>query len=663
MFRRILIAARGEIAVRVIRTCRALGIESIAVYSDADAGAPHVALADRAIRIGPASPAESYLSIDAILDAALEAKAEAIHPGYGFLSENPTFARMCVERGVRFIGPPADAIERMGSKIAARHLAREAGVSVVPGETPSDQSNAAIAVAAMRLGLPVVLKPSAGGGGMGMKVVPNASTLPGAIEQARREALAAFGDGTLYVERLINRPRHVEFQVFGDDHGHVVHLFERECSIQRRHQKVVEESPSPALTAGLRRRMADAAVALTRAAGYQNAGTVEFLLEGTGDATAFYFLEMNTRLQVEHPVTELAVGVDLVHAQLLVAAGEPLPWTQEALAQRGHTIEVRVYAEDPSRGHLPQAGPLLLYREPSMPGIRVDGGMTEGGEITVHYDPMIAKLISTGESRESARLRAIAALRSFPILGIRTNVPFLIALLEHPRFVSGDINTGFLDAEADAISQVVTSAPPEALALATLVRATSHTAASAGTGTSAGKRMHLDPWISMRGFRLEAHHGDLDTLMIGSSHHRTPIPAAVPSLGAGAFSLATSAGSRLAWAVATGRETWVFLDGRVHVIPVGGAGAARRRGLDNETALAAPMPATVVTIHVVPGQQVVRGDVMIRLEAMKMELPIVAPRDARVKSVPCRLGELVQPGVPLVELEPEHEPKSENREA
>jgi acetyl-CoA carboxylase biotin carboxylase subunit len=512
MFRRILIANRGEIAVRVIRGCRDMGIETVAVYSDADAHAMHVTLADRAVRVGPASPADSYLSIAAILDAARSSGADAIHPGYGFLSENEQFASACAVAGITFIGPPVAALQQMASKIAARELAQRAGVPVVPGETPDDQSDAAIAAAAVRVGFPVLLKPSAGGGGIGMKTVRGPSDLAGAIAQGRREAIAAFGDGTLYVERLVERPRHVEFQIMGDRHGSVVHLFERECSIQRRHQKIVEETPSVAVTPGLRRRMGEAAVALARAAGYQNAGTVEFLLDGDGDAASFYFLEMNTRLQVEPPITEQVTGVDLVRAQIAVAAGEPLPWTQESLTQRGPAIEVRVYAEDPARNDLPQAGPLLLYREPSGPGIRVDAGVREGDAITVHYDPMIAKLIATGETREAARGRAIAALRQFPILGVRTNVPFLIELLEHPRFVAGNLDTRFLDAEGEALRRASVTEPDAAVdataaAVRTLEPRNQHrrTGASAFAEATADKPANprtWDPWSALRGVRV-----------------------------------------------------------------------------------------------------------------------------------------------------------------
>jgi acetyl-CoA carboxylase biotin carboxylase subunit len=484
----ILIANRGEIAVRVVRACRELGIPSVAVYSDADARALHTQLADRAVRIGPAAPSQSYLSIDAILAAARETGADAIHPGYGFLSENAGFAVACEKAGITFIGPPAAVIDQLGSKIAARALARKAGVPIVPGDTPADQSTGAIAKSARIVGFPLLIKPSAGGGGIGMKTVRDEASLVASIDQARREAVTAFGDGTLYVERLIERPRHVEIQVLADDHDHVVHLFERECSIQRRHQKVVEETPSTALTPALRRRMGDAAVALARAAGYRNAGTVEFLLDGAGDAASFYFLEVNTRLQVEHPVTEQVTGVDLVRAQIAIARGEALAWTQEALGQRGHAIEARIYAEDPAQHDLPQAGPLLLYREPSMPGIRIDSGVVEGGEISVHYDPLIAKLIATGEVREAARRRAVEALRSFPILGIRTNVAFLIALLEHPRFATGDIDTRFLDVEGDSLrASITTEPPPEVMEVAN--------AATSGSATT------VDPWESLRGFR------------------------------------------------------------------------------------------------------------------------------------------------------------------
>lgn len=495
-FRRILVANRGEIAIRVMAACRELDIASVAVYSDADAQARHVRAADTAVRIGPAPAAESYLSIPAILAAAVATSADAVHPGYGFLSENADFARACAQAGLTFIGPRPDAIVRMGSKINARQAAEHAGVPVVPGGTPADQSDEAIAAAARRIGVPVLLKPSAGGGGIGMTAIhDDAHLLPG-IQSARREALAAFGDGTLYVERLLERPRHVEFQILADHHGSVIHLFERECSVQRRHQKVLEESPSPALEPHLRARMGAAAVAIGREVGYRNAGTVEFLVEGTGPAARFYFLEMNTRLQVEHPVTEQVTGLDLVRAQIAVAAGEPLAWTQEAVTQRGHAMELRIYAEDPRRGDLPQAGPLLLYREPSGPGIRIDSAVEEGDQVSVHYDPLLAKLIASGETREAARQRARTALRRFPVLGIRTNIPLLLALLEHPRVVAGDVDTGFLTRESATLRAALDGPPPaEAIAVAAEHQATPRH--GAGTRDAAA-----DPWATLRGLRV-----------------------------------------------------------------------------------------------------------------------------------------------------------------
>jgi acetyl-CoA carboxylase biotin carboxylase subunit len=494
--RRVLIANRGEIAIRVVHACRESGLESVAVYSDADAGALHVRTADRALRIGPAAPAESYLSIPAVIDAARASGCDAIHPGYGFLSENAAFARACEAAGLVFIGPPAAVIERMGSKIAARELMEAAGLPTVPGAAPADQSDAGVAAAARVVGFPALVKASAGGGGKGMRVLTDERAAAEMIPSARREAVASFGDGTLYIERLIERPRHVEIQILADAHGHVVQLFERECSIQRRHQKILEESPSAALTPALRQRMGDAAIAAARAAGYLNAGTVEFLLEGAGDDARFYFLEMNTRLQVEHPVTEAVTGVDLVRAQLVIAAGGELPWTQAALSQRGHAIECRVYAEDPENGFLPQAGRLLLYREPQGPGIRIDSGVVEGDSVSVNYDPLIAKLTVAAESRDAAIARARVALRWFPILGLRTNVPFLIRLLDHPEVRAGRLHTGFIDEHIGELlgSLVEGSDPPvEAIAAAAVTRAPASPVHDRARAAS-------DPWTTLSGW-------------------------------------------------------------------------------------------------------------------------------------------------------------------
>jgi 3-methylcrotonyl-CoA carboxylase alpha subunit len=492
-FRRVLIANRGEIAIRIATACREAGIESVAIYSDADRHAPHVRAADRAVHVGPAPSSQSYLSIPAVIEAARTTGCDAVHPGYGFLSENAAFATACEAAGLVFIGPPAAVIERMGSKVAARELMTAAGVPVVPGLTPSDQSDSGIVSAAEKLGFPVLVKASAGGGGKGMRAVLSSESAAELIAAARREAISAFNDGTLYVERLIEKARHIEVQIFGDAHGNVVHLFERECSIQRRHQKIVEESPSTALTSSVRAAMTDAAVAAARAAGYINAGTIEFLLEGAGGSARFYFLEMNTRLQVEHPVTESVIGVDLVHAQFIVAAGGRLPWAQASLGQRGHAIECRIYAEDPAAGFLPQAGPVLVYREPAGPGIRLDSGVVEGGTIPVHYDPLLAKLTASAETRDAAIARARTALLDYPILGIRTNVPFLIRVLEHPDFRAGRLHTRFIDDHTNDL--LVTGAPPvEAVAAAAVARVESPV--SPGPPRSS----RIDPWEIIRGW-------------------------------------------------------------------------------------------------------------------------------------------------------------------
>jgi acetyl/propionyl-CoA carboxylase alpha subunit len=502
MIKRLLIANRGEIALRIIRACRELDIETIAVFSDADRQAPHVAAADRAVALGPARASESYLSIPKLVAAAQAQGADAVHPGYGFLSESAAYAAACEQAGLIFVGPPSDVIARMGSKIEARRLVTSAGVPVVPGETPEDQSDRGVEHALGRVGFPALVKASAGGGGKGMREVPASAGAREAIQAARREAIAAFGDGALYVERLIHRPRHIEVQIFGDHRGtDVTHLFERECSVQRRHQKVIEESPSPVLTPALRTRMTGAAVAAARAAGYRNAGTIEFLLDGRGDLAPFYFLEMNTRLQVEHAVTEAVVGIDLVHAQLLVASGEPLPWRDGSLTQRGHAIEARIYAEDPAREFLPQAGPLLLYREPRLPGVRVDAGVVQGTEVPVHYDPLLAKIIASGETRDRAIARLVVALRDYPILGVRTNIPFLINVLEHPQFRAGDVDTGFLDREGPTLCSGASDVPPF------LREALLQIDDGGGRGPEPGSpgrldaRANNDPWVRLQGWR------------------------------------------------------------------------------------------------------------------------------------------------------------------
>ncbi|MCJ7815309.1 MAG: acetyl-CoA carboxylase biotin carboxylase subunit, partial [Xanthomonadales bacterium] len=458
MFSKILIANRGEIACRVIRTARLMGIATVAVYSDADRNALHVAMADEAVYIGAAPPRESYLDAGRIIEACKVTGAEAVHPGYGFLSENAGFARACNEAGIVFIGPPAAAIEAMGSKSAAKTIMEKAGVPLVPGYHEADQASERLARAASEIGYPVLLKAVAGGGGKGMRIVNNAADFAGALAAARREAGSSFGNDDMLVEKYLSRPRHVEVQVFCDRHGHAVYLFERDCSVQRRHQKVIEEAPAPGMTPDLRRAMGEAAVQAAKAINYEGAGTVEFLLDADG---SFYFMEMNTRLQVEHPVTEAITGVDLVEQMIRVAAGEKLEMTQDDVTIDGWAIENRVYAEDPYRGFLPSTGRLVYYEPPVEPwaddgaangrrgvdGIRVDDGVFEGGEVSMFYDPMIAKLVTWGETRDEAADLQVQALDAFRIEGLGHNIDFLSAIMQHPRFRSGELTTGFIAEE------------------------------------------------------------------------------------------------------------------------------------------------------------------------------------------------------------------------
>jgi len=608
VIKRLLIANRGEIALRVIRACQELGVETVAVYSDVDAAAPHVAAADRAVAIGPAPATHSYLAISKLVDAARSAGADAVHPGYGFLSENAAFADACSQARLTFVGPPAEVIARMGSKTEARRLAAEAGIPIVPGAAPDDQSDAGIRRAIEQIGLPALIKASAGGGGKGMRRVHSAEGLDESIGQARRESLAAFGDGSLYVERLLERPRHVEVQIVADAHGHVLHLFERDCSTQRRHQKVIEESPSPALTPQLRARITAAAVTVAQAAGYLNAGTIEFLVDGE----AFYFLEMNTRLQVEHPVTEQVIGVDLVRAQLLVADGQPLPWTQHQLSQRGHAIEARVYAEDPSQGFLPQAGRVNRYREPQRPGIRVDAGVAEGGEVSIYYDPMIAKVIASAETRDLAIARLVAALGEFTIEGIRTNIGFLLGILDSRAFRAGEIDTAWLDREGVALAA-------RAIDRRRSASATTIVALPASDESAVNNQSAINNQSAVN------NQSAINNQSTINNQH-------------------SSISSRIS---SRAYDPWNGGSAR----PARAQAAPRRRtGTLASGALTAPMPATVLKIDVKPGDPVRKGDTVLVLEAMKMELPIRAPGDATVRAVRCREGELVQADAVLVEL-------------
>jgi len=501
LFTKILIANRGEIAVRIIRACREMGIATAAVYAEADADALHTELADAAVCIGPPTPSDSYLRGDAIIATARQEGCDAIHPGYGFLAENVDFAAAVTAAGLTFIGPDAAAIHTMGSKIAARAAMQRAGIPVIPGYQAS-QADADLESAAAEMGFPVLVKAAAGGGGKGMRIVQTAAELPHALDAARREARNAFGDDRIYLEKRIAPAHHVEFQVLGDAFGNVVHLFERDCSVQRRHQKIIEETPSPRLDAALRQRMGRAAVQAARAVGYVNAGTIEFLVDAAGD---FYFLEMNTRLQVEHPITELVAGVDLVKAQIRIAAGEPLPFHQDELFQRGHAIECRLYAEDPARGFVPASGVLAQFVEPAGPGIRIDAGVRSGDTVSVHYDPLLAKLCVLAETRADALAKMDVALHNTVVLGdVVTNRAFLRDVLHHPTFVRGEAGTDFVE-NAMADWQPSQTAPPDAAliaaALSTLLaeeeRArTQHAATSAEDAYS--------PWRSRNGFRLGA---------------------------------------------------------------------------------------------------------------------------------------------------------------
>ena len=499
MFDKILIANRGEIAVRIIRACQELGVSTVAVYSQADREALHTFLADQAVEIGPPPPGESYLNIPRILDAARRTGCQAIHPGYGFLSENPDFAQAVQEAGLVFIGPDPEAMRIMGSKTSARAAMQAAGVPVIPGFQES-QEEAALQAAAQELGFPLLVKAVAGGGGKGMRFVDRPEELPQALESARREAQNAFGDPRIYLEKALRRPRHVEFQILGDRQGHVVHLFERECSVQRRHQKILEETPSPLLDEPLRQAMGQAAVAAAQAVGYVNAGTVEFLVD---EEHRFYFLEMNTRLQVEHPVTELVTGVDLVKLQLRIAAGEPIPFRQEDVTQRGHALECRIYAEDPAQDFLPALGRVLGLVEPTGPGVRVDSGITPGDEVSRFYDPMLAKLIVLGQDRADALAKMQAALQGYTILGdVITNIPFLQDVVAHPVFQRGEATTDFVEQHFRAWQPPSPEPPEQALVAAALAQLLGAGMSGAPVGDEVGDGDRYSPWQRLQGFRL-----------------------------------------------------------------------------------------------------------------------------------------------------------------
>jgi geranyl-CoA carboxylase alpha subunit len=609
----VLVANRGEIAWRVMRTAKAMGYHTIAVYSDADKDAPHVAFADQAVRIGPPPAGESYLNIDRILEAAHASGADAIHPGYGFLSENAEFAAACEKAGMVFIGAPPAAIAAMGNKAAAKRRMIEAGVPCVPGYQGADQSDGNLEKEARKIGLPVMVKAAAGGGGRGMRLVAQAGDLLEAIRTARTEAKSAFGSGELILEKAVVDARHVEIQVFADAHGNVLHLGERDCSVQRRQQKVIEEAPSPAVNADLRHRMGTAAVAAAKAIGYRGAGTVEFLLGADG---AFYFLEMNTRLQVEHPVTEAITGLDLVEWQLRVARGEPLPFTQEQVHLHGHAIEVRLYAEDAYADFLPQTGRIDVWRPATGPGVRIDHGMKEGLAISPFYDPMIAKVIAAGATREEARLRLIKALRDTVVLGPTTNRHFLIKLLEHPEFAAGKATTAFLGKHSFAV--------PE------LTHAHWNTAAGLLWQQSAARYP-----ANLRGWRNSNPEPTPFRLAVGDTERALeltePTVASLPH-------------------VIDGNEIVVDFDGftvrfqdRTYMPP-----ASAAAGSDGK--LRAPMDGRIVAIKVAAGDTVVRGQTLVVLEAMKIQHQLKAALDACVESIAVQEGQQVANRTVLVTM-------------
>jgi 3-methylcrotonyl-CoA carboxylase alpha subunit len=661
VFSKILIANRGEIACRVIRTARRMGIATVAVYSDADANVLHVAMADEARHIGPPPARESYLNIGAIIDAARQSGAEAIHPGYGFLSENVNFAEACAKAGIVFIGPPADAIRAMGSKAAAKALMEANGVPVVPGYHGDAQDAAALAAEAERIGYPVLIKASAGGGGRGMRIVTRADEFARALIGAKREAAGAFGDDRILLERYLERPRHIEVQVFGDAHGNIVHLWERDCSIQRRHQKIVEEAPAPGLGKKERNMLGEMAVAAARAVGYVGAGTVEFIAEFTAghDAKHLYFMEMNTRLQVEHPVTEAITGLDLVDWQLRVAAGESLPLRQDAIALKGHAIEVRLYAENPERGFLPATGTLHGLHFPEADLARVDTGVREGDAVTPFYDPMIAKIVAWGEDRAIARARLQRALADTAILGVTTNLAFLHRVIAAPDFAAGAVDTGFIERHHDALLPSSRAVPDIALAAAALWQLTQPPPHSGADRFSPwarrdGWRLNLMPTPVTLHFRHGAEDMTIDaTAERGGWHLRLgdrDCRATAERLPDGRLSVTLDGLRTTLRVLEHDAALAVFLDGEswhfMMVDPLAPPADADAGG----GRLTAPMPGRVIQLLVAPGEAVRRGQAMMVIEAMKMEHTIAAPRDGVVQAVHYAAGDPVEEGAELIEL-------------
>ncbi len=658
-FSKVLIANRGEIACRVIRTAKDLGYRTVAVFSDADAGALHVRQADEAVRIGPPAARDSYLNIDALLAAAKLAGADAVHPGYGFLSENAAFADACLRSSIVFIGPPAAAIEAMGNKARAKHLMAAAGIPCVPGYQGQDQSDETLTAEGLRVGFPLMVKAAAGGGGRGMRLVTTAGDLANALVRARSEAASAFGSDDLLLERAVADARHIEFQVFADRHGNIVHLGERDCSIQRRHQKVIEESPSPAVSTELRLKMGEAAVAAARAIAYVGAGTVEFLLDRSGE---FYFLEMNTRLQVEHPVTEAVTGLDLVAWQLRVAAGESLPLEQHQVRCHGHAIEARLYAEDPYRNFLPQSGTLIDWRPASGPGVRVDHGLAPGFAVSPFYDPMLAKLIAHGTTREEARRRLIVALEDTVALGPTTNRGFLVSLLKHPTFAAGEATTTFIDRYFAAASDAMQRSKPDlrtlALAAVLLFEARSIAPANPRARSRSWSSTGIAAWplrLTLGGILQQA-----SIIAIGVDHYLVDmgsdtVVVSIESRREGEIRFTTLGLQRTARFSLHEGALYLDLDGgtvTVRETTHDVAGSGRR---DGSSRLLAPMNGVIVSVLAKPGDAVARGQRMVVLEAMKMQHEIGPERDGIVGRILVKPGDQVATRQVLVELEPEEE--------
>jgi 3-methylcrotonyl-CoA carboxylase alpha subunit len=675
VFTTLLIANRGEIACRVAATARRLGLRTVAVYSDADANARHVAACDRAVHIGGSEPRASYLRTSAILDAARATGAQAIHPGYGFLSENAAFADACAQEGIIFVGPPAGALAAMGSKSAAKTLMEKAAVPLVPGYHGDNQDPAFLRAQADSIGYPVLIKASLGGGGKGMRIVQSGKAFDEALRSCQREAASSFGDDKVLVERYLQKPRHIEIQIFADTQGHCVYLFERDCSVQRRHQKIVEEAPAPAMTAERRRAMGESAVAAAQAVNYVGAGTVEFIVEPGG---RFYFMEMNTRIQVEHPVTEMITGLDLVEWQLRVAAGESLPATQKDLTLNGHAFEARIYAENPDNGFLPSIGTLSVLNFPPHAAfqngaVRIDGGVRQGDAISPFYDPMIAKLITRGHDRDQARARMIQALSEIQIVGVQTNIAFLRRLMTDPAFARADLDTGLIEQEREHLFPGRQNAGDSVLALVAAAILTRQGVINSSAGRTSGGHTvtHVDPWAETDGWRIGGVYRQPLTLIDNGVKHEIVLErrgaqwAYAHEAAAQTFEWSTETTTpertvlriRLDGVDTTGvvilrdRAAHVFVDGAALTLQIHDpVNQAQDESNEHQGGLAAPMPGKIIAISVKAGDQVKTGDVLLVMEAMKMEHTVYAPRDGIVEELFFTVGDQVSDGVELIAL-------------